>query len=56
LLEKHRAALDRVAGALLDKETLSRDDLANLLADVEAESRSSDTVGTVRVLPQREPA
>jgi cell division protease FtsH len=56
LLEKHRAALDRVAGALLDKETLSRDDLANLLADVEAESRSSDTVGTVRVLPQREQA
>jgi cell division protease FtsH len=56
LLEKHRAALDRVAGALLDKETLSRDDLANLLADVEAESRSSATVGTVRVLPQREQA
>jgi cell division protease FtsH len=52
LLEKHRTALDRVAGALLDKETLNRDDLANLLADVDAESRSSDTVGTIRVLPQ----
>jgi cell division protease FtsH len=54
LLEKHRAALDRVAGALLDRETLNRDDLAQLLADVEAESRSSETVGTVRVLPQRD--
>jgi cell division protease FtsH len=56
LLEKHRAALDRVAGALLDRETLNRDDLGQLLADVEAESRSSETVGTVRVLPQRDNA
>jgi len=52
LLEKHRSALDRVAGALLDKETLNRDDLASLMADVRPESHSSDTVGTVRVLPQ----
>jgi cell division protease FtsH len=56
LLEKHRSALDRVAGALLEKETLTRSDLGNLLADTEAESHSSDTVGTVRVLPQREQA
>src|SRR5918992_614595 len=56
LLEKHRSALDRVAGALLEKETLGRNDLMNLLSDVETESRSSDTVGTVRVLPQRENA
>jgi cell division protease FtsH len=56
LLEKHRSALDRVAGALLDKETLNRDDLATLMADVRPESHSSDTVGTVRVLPQREQA
>jgi cell division protease FtsH len=54
LLEKHRASLDRVAGALLDRETLNRSDLETLLTDVEAESRSSDTVGTIRVLPQRE--
>jgi cell division protease FtsH len=56
LLEKHRSALDRVAGALLDKETLNRDDLEQLLADVERESRSADQVGTVRVLPQRDHA
>src|SRR5919109_2235817 len=56
LLQKHRAALDRIAKALLDKETLNRDDLAALLADVEPESRSSDAVGVVRVLPQREGA
>ena len=32
LLEKHRSPLDRVAGALLEKETLHRDDLATLLS------------------------
>jgi cell division protease FtsH len=56
LLEKHRSALDRVAGALLDRETLNRDDLESLLADVEPESRSSDQVGTIRVLPQPDQA
>jgi cell division protease FtsH len=56
LLEKHRPALDRVAGALLDRETLNRDDLLSLLADVEPESRSSDHVGAIRVLPQPEQA
>jgi cell division protease FtsH len=56
LLEKHRAALDRVAGALLERETLSRADLATLLDDVEPESRSSDAVGVVRALPQRDGA
>src|SRR6187402_1654944 len=34
LLEKHRAALDRVAQALLEKETLDRSELESLLADV----------------------
>jgi hypothetical protein len=48
LLEKHRPALDRVAGALLDRETLNRDDLESLL-NVEPESRSSDQVGTIKV-------
>ncbi|HEX7255695.1 MAG TPA: ATP-dependent zinc metalloprotease FtsH [Gaiellaceae bacterium] len=56
LLEKHRSALDRVAGALLEKETLNREELGTLLSDVVAESHSSDTVGTVRVLPHLEEA
>ena len=51
LLEKHRGALDRIANALLEKETLDRVELQSLLADVEAESRSAETVGTVRVVP-----
>ena len=54
LLFKHRAALDRVAEALLEKETLDRTELEALLADVKPESRSSETVGTVRALPLRD--
>jgi cell division protease FtsH len=54
LLLKHRPALDRVADALLEKETLDRTELEALLADVNAESRSSETVGTVRALPLRD--
>jgi len=50
LLRKHRPALDRVANALLEKETLDREELDTLLADVEPDSRSSETVGTVRVV------
>jgi cell division protease FtsH len=50
LLQKHRGSLDRIAKALLDKETLDKDELGQLLADVEPESRSSETVGTVRVV------
>ena len=50
LLQKHRAPLDRIAKELLDKETLDKDELAALLADVEPESRASETVGTVRVV------
>jgi cell division protease FtsH len=50
LLSKHRAALDRIAHALLEKETLDREELEHLLVDVEPESRSSETVGTVRAL------
>jgi len=54
LLEKHRAALDRIAHALLEKETLVRDEVESLLAEVEPESRASETVGTPRavVLPE----
>ena len=51
LLAKHRAALDRVAHALLERETLVREELEALLVDVEPDSRYSETVGTVRALP-----
>jgi cell division protease FtsH len=50
LLKKHRQALDRVANALLEKETLVRDEIEQLLAGVEAESRAGDFVGTVRAV------
>jgi cell division protease FtsH len=50
LLSKHRRSLDRVAAALLEKETLVRDELQTLLADVEAESNASDRVGTPQAL------
>jgi cell division protease FtsH len=50
LLEKHRAALDRVASALLDRETLAREELAEIFEGVEPESRSADSVGVVRAL------
>ncbi len=51
LLTKHRPALDRVAVSLLEKETLSRDELLGLFAGVEPEATHSDTVGTIRALP-----
>jgi len=54
LLLKHRATLDRVAEALLEKETLDRSELEALVADVKPESRSSETIGTVRALPMRD--
>jgi cell division protease FtsH len=54
LLVKHRSALDRVAEALLEKETLDRSELEALLADIPPESRSAETVGTVRALPMRD--
>jgi cell division protease FtsH len=50
LLRKHRAPLDRIAAALLEKETLVRDELQALVEDVEAESRASETVGVPRVV------
>jgi cell division protease FtsH len=50
LLSKHRVALDSIAGALLDKETLVRDELAEIFADVTPDSRSSESVGVVRAL------
>jgi cell division protease FtsH len=50
LLTKHRAVLDRVAQALLQKETLTGPELAELLQGVARESRSSETVGTVQAI------
>ena len=49
-LAKHRVALDRVAAALIEHETLSRTEFAELFSTVESESRSSDSVGVVRAL------
>jgi cell division protease FtsH len=46
LLTKHRASLDRVATALLQKETLGREEMLELLEGVHPESRASETVGT----------
>jgi cell division protease FtsH len=50
LLGKHRVALDRIAGALLEHETLARDDLIKVFAGVTPDSLSSDAVGVVRAL------
>jgi cell division protease FtsH len=50
LLEKHRVPLDRLAVALLEKETLVRDEVIELLADVQAESRAADAVGVPRAV------
>src|SRR5881227_1748930 len=45
LVQKHRGSLDRLAGLLLEKETLLRDEVVELLAGVESESRASESVG-----------
>jgi cell division protease FtsH len=50
LLRKHRAPLDRIAAALLEKETLVRAELLALVEDVELESRAAETVGVPRVV------
>src|SRR3954465_11684161 len=50
LLKKHRAALDRLAAALLEKEPLVRDEAQVLLNDVEPESRASESVGVPQVV------
>jgi len=52
LLEKHRATLDKLAAALLAKETLNREDLVEIFSGVEPESRAAETVGTIRALQQ----
>ncbi len=50
LLTKHRAALDRIASALLQKETLVREEMLELLAGIQPESRASESVGTLMPL------
>jgi cell division protease FtsH len=50
LTEKHRVSLDRLAQALLEKETLVRDEVLGLLGDVQAESHAAETVGTPRAV------
>jgi ATP-dependent Zn protease len=54
LLTKYRGALDRIAQALLEKETLVREELDQLLGDIPTESSAARTVGTVRALPLSE--
>ena len=49
LMAKHRALLDRVAAALLEKETLDREELLELFGDVEPESTSTQAVGVPQV-------
>ncbi|MFL5945566.1 MAG: ATP-dependent metallopeptidase FtsH/Yme1/Tma family protein [Gaiellaceae bacterium] len=50
LLTKHRVYLDRVATALLQKETLDRDEMLEQLDGLAPESHASETVGTPQVL------
>ena len=50
LIQKHRAPLDRLAAALLEKETLDREEVMSVLADVEPESRASESVGVPQVV------
>jgi cell division protease FtsH len=50
LLTKHRAALDRLASTLLEKETLMAAELDVILAGIESESDASEQVGVARVV------
>jgi cell division protease FtsH len=50
LVTKHRSALDRIAHALLEKETLDKEELEALLTDVQVESPAAAMVGAVRAL------
>jgi cell division protease FtsH len=51
LISKHRAPLDRLTHALLEKETLVRDEVLQLVGDIAPESHSSETMGTPMVIP-----
>jgi cell division protease FtsH len=45
LIAKHRGLLDKVAAALLEQETLNREELLRLFGNVVPESRASEAVG-----------
>jgi len=53
LLAKHRAPLDHVAAALLEKETLARGELIDIFRETEREEGASEMVGAVRALPMQ---
>lgn len=53
LVQKHRGPLDRIAAALLEKETLVRDEVLKLFAGVEPESRAAETVGVPQVVASK---
>ncbi len=55
LIAKHRALLDRVAAALLEKETLGREELLQLFGDVHPESRAAEAVGVPQVVAAQPP-
>ena len=50
LVAKHRGLLDKVAAALLEKETLNREELLALFGEVRPESRASEAVGVPQVV------
>ena len=50
LLTKHRSSLDRISHALLEKETLIRSELDELVSGVAAESQATETVGMPRAV------
>jgi len=50
LVAKHRALLDRVAGELLDKETLGREELLAIFGDVATESEAGASVGVPQMV------
>jgi cell division protease FtsH len=56
LIEKHRVPLDRLAAALLEKETLVREEVITILDGLEPESRASDSVGVPRVVAAGKPS
>jgi cell division protease FtsH len=50
LVEQHRSALDRLAEALLERETLDRKEVLELLRDVPVRSDESAAIGTLLAL------
>ena len=50
LIELNRRPLERLTRALLERETLGREEVLKLLADVEPVSRASETIGTPMVV------